>query len=157
MIEIERKFLVVSDNFVEEATSIERIVQGFLNTDEERTVRVRKVGDMGYLTIKGKSNKAGTTRYEWEKEISVEEANELLEICLKPLIDKTRHKIPSGDYLFEVDVFHGENKGLIVAEVELNSENDAFEKPTWLGAEVTGDIKYYNSQLGKQPFKNWGL
>jgi len=155
MIEIERKFLVLSDEFKEKANSIERIVQGFLSTHEERTVRVRASGDMGYLTIKGKSNEAGTMRYEWEKEIPLEEANELLTLCEKPVIDKTRYKIRLDRHLFEVDVFHGENEGLTIAEIELEDENTPFEKPNWLGTEVTGDIKYYNSQLTKQPFKNW--
>lgn len=155
MIEIERKFLVLSDEFKEEANSTERIVQGFLSTHEERTVRVRAAGDMGYLTIKGKSNEAGTIRYEWEKEIPIEEANELLMLCEKPVIDKTRYKISLGQHLYEVDVFHGENEGLIVSEIELADENETFEKPTWLGTEVTGDIRYYNSHLIKEPFINW--
>lgn len=155
MIEIERKFLVVSEDFKQEATSTERIVQGFLSTHEERTVRVRTAGEMGYLTIKGKSNEAGTMRYEWEKEIPIEEANELLTLCEKPVIDKTRYKVHLDQHMFEVDVFHGENEGLIIVEVELEDENDVFERPAWLGMEVTGEIKYYNSQLIKQPFKNW--
>ncbi|MGB6153945.1 MAG: CYTH domain-containing protein [Pricia sp.] len=156
MIEIERKFLVISERFKSAATSEESIVQGFLNTHPERTVRIRLKGNYGFLTVKGKSNEAGTSRFEWEKEITVADARAMLELCEEGILDKTRYEIPVGEHIFEVDEFHGENQGLIVAEVELASENEAFEKPDWLGEEVTGDIKYYNSQLSKDPFKYWG-
>ncbi|MFT5103971.1 MAG: adenylate cyclase, partial [Candidatus Latescibacterota bacterium] len=147
MQEIERKFLVKSDRFKTEAQTKYRIVQGFLNTHAERTVRVRIKGDEAFLTIKGKSNDAGTIRMEWEKKIAVKDAEALLAICEEGQIDKIRYEIGLGNHTFEVDEFFGNNKGLIVAEVELAAENEAFEKPNWLGEEVTGDVKYYNSQL----------
>ncbi|WP_273568443.1 CYTH domain-containing protein [Maribacter halichondriae] len=155
MVEIERKFLVTSHGYRKEAISKERIVQGFLNTHKERTVRVRISGDFGYLTIKGKSNVSGTSRFEWETEISVEDAENLLDLCEEGIIEKTRFKIPVGKHIFEVDEFYGENQGLIIAEVELNDENETIEKPEWLGEEVTGNVNYYNSQLSKQPYKTW--
>ncbi|MBL4662473.1 MAG: CYTH domain-containing protein [Flavobacteriaceae bacterium] len=155
MIEIERKFLVTSEIFKAEAHSSTKIIQGFLSVDPERTVRVRVKGIQGFLTIKGKSNEAGTTRFEWEKKISVAEAEALLKICKKGVIEKIRYEIPVGNHLFEVDVFHGDNEGLIVAEIELSSENEAFTKPSWLGEEVTGEIQYYNSLLSKKPFVTW--
>lgn len=155
MIEIERKFLVRSKAYQGQATSKERIVQGFLNTHPERTVRVRIKGDSGFLTVKGKSNDTGTMRFEWEKKIPVSEAEQLLLICEPGVIDKVRYMVPVGQHVFEVDEFSGDNKGLIVAEIELASENEPFENPEWLGQEVTGEVKYYNSQLGKKPFKTW--
>ena len=155
MIEIERKFLVTSDVFKQEAISEERIVQGFLNTHPNRTVRIRISGNFGFLTVKGKSNEAGTSRFEWEKEISVEEAYELMKLCEKGIIEKIRFKIPLGDHVFEVDEFFGANLGLTIAEVELDSEMETFQKPFWLGQEVTGDIRYYNSQLSKTPYLQW--
>lgn len=155
MIEIERKFLVNSDAFKKHASSEARIVQGFLNTQPERTVRVRIKGESAFLTVKGRSNSSGTSRFEWEKEIEVADAELLLELCEKGSIAKTRYEIPSGKHTYEVDEFHKENKGLIVAEIELSNENETFEKPDWLGKEVTGDIKYYNSQLSKKPYKTW--
>ena len=155
MIEIERKFLVTSNAYKEESFKSTRIIQGFLNTDEERTVRVRLKGEKGFLTVKGKSTNDGLSRFEWEKEISKSEAESLLLLCEKGIIDKIRYEVKVGNHIFEVDEFSGDNDGLIVAEVELNSENEAFEKPDWLGKEVTGQIKYYNSQLSKQPYKSW--
>ncbi|PCJ95331.1 MAG: adenylate cyclase [Flavobacteriaceae bacterium] len=155
MQEIERKFLVKTDAFKAEATSSNLIVQGFLNTNPERTVRVRIYGKQGYLTVKGKSNKAGTTRFEWEKEIDEIEAKALLNLCEEGILEKKRYVTPFGAHIYEVDEFFGDNEGLIVAEVELNAENEFFEKPEWLGEEVTGDVKYYNSQLSKQPYKDW--
>ncbi|MEX0997038.1 MAG: CYTH domain-containing protein [Flavobacteriaceae bacterium] len=155
MLEIERKFLVTSETFKQEAFNQTRIVQGFLNTHPERTVRVRIKGSQGILTVKGISNKAGTIRTEWETEISVQDAEELMKLCEPGIIDKTRYEVKAGKHIFEVDVFSGENEGLIVAEVELKSENEVFEKPLWLGKEVTGDLKYYNSQLSLNPFKSW--
>ncbi len=155
MLEIERKYLVNSFDFVPQAKSIKRITQGFLNTHPERTVRVRISGDNGYLTVKGISNQSGMSRMEWEKEIALQDAEILLKICEPGIIDKTRYEVIFKNYLFEVDVFHGSNEGLIIAEVELSNENEFFEKPEWLGNEVTGDKKYYNSQLGKHPFILW--
>jgi len=155
MVEIERKFLVLSNEFKNEASSKTRIVQGFLNTDPERSVRVRIKGQSGYLTIKGKSNKTGTSRFEWEEKIDLEDAEALLNLCERGVLEKTRFEINTGKHIYEVDEFHADNKGLIVAEVELNSENELFEKPDWLGKEVTGEVKYYNSQLSKNPYKNW--
>ncbi len=155
MQEIERKFLVNSEEFKNKAHKRTRIVQGFLNTNAERTVRVRIQGNDGFLTIKGKSNKSGLSRFEWEKQISLAEADDLIKLCEPGIIEKTRFEISKGNHIFEVDEFLGENEGLIVAEVELKSEYEEFEKPDWLAAEVTGDVKYYNSQLSKNPFKNW--
>lgn len=155
MQEIERKFLVKDDSYKTAAISEKRIVQGFLNTHKERTVRVRIKGDQGFLTVKGKSNKAGTTRFEWEKEISFDEAESLLLLCEAGVIEKTRYEILVDKHVYEVDDFCGNNKGLTIAEIELTEENEPFKKPGWLGEEVTGAIKYYNSQLSKTPFKEW--
>ena len=155
MIEIERKFLVNSDAFKSEAFRSYTIKQGFLNSNKERTVRVRLIKDKGYITVKGKSSLNGLSRFEWEKEITTSEANSLLNLCEDGIIDKIRFEIKSGIHIFEVDEFFGSNQGLIVAEVELKSENEDFDKPSWLGKEVTGKIKYYNSQLSKNPFGTW--
>lgn len=155
MLEIERKFLVSATDFKNLATKQTRIVQGYLNSNPNRTVRVRIKGNQGYLTIKGKSNKTGTTRFEWEKEISITEAEQLLKLCEEGVIEKIRHELPYGDHLYEVDEFFGENLGLIVAEIELKSEEEQFEKPSWLGKEVTGDTLYYNSSLSTFPFSKW--
>lgn len=155
MQEIERKFLINNLQFKEEATNSFEIAQGYLNTHAERSVRVRIKGNQGFLTIKGKSNESGTSRFEWEKEISVAEAKQLLALCEKGIIQKIRYNIPIENHTFEVDEFFGENEGLIVAEVELQDENEAFSKPNWLGEEVTGQLKYYNSQLSKNPYKTW--
>lgn len=155
MQEIERKYLVVSEDFKKEAFKNINIKQGFLNTDPQRTVRLRITGDYAFLTIKGKSSKNGLSRFEWEKEIDIKEAEALFTLCEPGIIEKTRYLIKAGDFVFEVDEFYGENEGLIVAEIELNKETDTFKKPHWLGQEVTGEIKYYNSQLSKKPFKNW--
>ena len=155
MIEIERKFLVISNAYVFEAQNKKRIIQGFLNTDPDRTVRVRLKDSEGFLTVKGKSSEDGLSRFEWEKEISKEDALNLLKLCESGVIDKMRYEIPYGNHIFEVDEFFGDNKGLILAEVELNETNESFKKPHWLGEEVTGQIKYYNAQLSKQPFNTW--
>ena len=155
MIEIERKFLVKSESYKSFASSRTRIVQGFLNTDADRTVRIRIKGETGYITVKGRSNTSGTSRFEWEKEISVKDADALLLLCEKGILEKYRYEIPTGNHVFEVDEFYGDNEGLTVAEVELNSEDETFEKPDWLGKEVTGEVKYYNSQLSKNPFTCW--
>ena len=152
--EIERKFLVKGDfkPFVSKQT---RIVQGYLSSVPERTVRVRIKGDKGYITIKGIGNASGASRFEWEKEVPVNEIEDLLKICEPGVIDKTRYLVKAGSHTFEVDEFHAENNGLVVAEIELGSETDAFQKPEWLGEEVTGDTRYYNSMLMKNPFTHW--
>ena len=155
MIEIERKFLVKDDSFKVAAFAKYHIAQGYLSSVPERTVRVRIKGDKGFLTIKGASNDTGLSRFEWEKEIPVAEAKALLLLCEKGVIDKTRYEIKQGNHIFEVDEFYGENEGLIVAEIELNSETETFEKPNWLGDEVTGNNRYYNAYLSNNPFKNW--
>jgi adenylate cyclase len=155
MIEIERKFLVISDEFKSLAHKQNRIIQGYLSAIPERTVRVRVKGEKGYLTIKGASNQSGMSRFEWEKEIPVEEAKELLKLCEKGTIDKSRYEVKIGNHIFEIDEFYGKNKGLLLAEIELNSEAEYFEKPSWLGEEVTKDNRYYNSYLSKNPFVNW--
>jgi adenylate cyclase len=155
MIEIERKFLVTSDAFKRDFVRKNYIAQGYLNSTPERTVRVRIKGDTGYLTIKGKSNETGLSRFEWEKEIALAEAKALLLLCEKGIIEKNRYEVKVGEHLFEVDEFFGENEGLLIAEVELQSESENFEKPNWLGKEVTQDQRYYNSNLSKNPFLNW--
>ena len=155
MEEIERKFLVTSIDFIAQSNNQNRIVQGYLNSNPSRTVRVRIKGAKGFLTIKGKGNASGTTRFEWETEIAVAEAELLLQLCEKGIIDKIRYEILVGKHTFEVDVFSGENQGLIMAEVELSEENEFFEKPNWLGIEVTGDKRYFNSYLSENPFTTW--
>ena len=155
MIEIERKFLVTSDLFKEEAFSRNRIKQGYLSSIPERTVRVRIKGDRAYITIKGASNETGMSRFEWEKEIPVTEAEKLLLLCEKGVIDKTRFEVKVGSHTYEIDEFYDENKGLVIAEIELQSESENFEKPNWLGKEVTNDNRYYNSNLSNNPFVNW--
>ena len=155
MIEIERKFLVTSEDFKKEAFAQNRIAQGYLSSVPERTVRVRIKGHKGFLTIKGVSNQSGMSRFEWEKEIPIDEAQKLLSICEKGVIDKTRFEVKIDNHVFEVDEFYGDNQGLIVAEIELSSENEKFEKPHWLGKEVTNDSRYYNSTLSKNPFITW--
>lgn len=155
MTEIERKFLVKDDSFKTEAFTKNHIVQGYLNSNPERTVRIRIKGNKGFLTIKGASNDTGLSRFEWEKEIPVAEAKALLLLCEKGVIDKTRFEIKQGNHTFEVDEFYGDNEGLIVAEIELSTETETFEKPNWLGIEVTGDIRYYNAYLSNNPFKKW--
>jgi CYTH domain-containing protein len=155
MNEIERKFLVTSTEFLSESVTSNRIVQGYLNSNPERTVRIRIKGTQGFITIKGKGNESGTTRFEWEKEIEVTEAEQLLLLCEDGVIDKIRYEIPFGKHLYEVDVFEGDNTGLIIAEIELEDENESFEKPNWLGEEVTGDDRYYNASLSISSYKNW--
>ena len=154
-IEIEKKFLVKGD-FKKDALKATRITQGYLSSVPERTVRVRVKGDKGYITIKGIGNASGAARFEWEKEIPVEDVKALLDICEPGVIDKTRYLIKNTDgvHTWEVDEFYGENEGLTLAEIELAGEEDKFDKPSWLGKEVTGDAKYYNSMLMKNPYKN---
>lgn len=153
--EIERKFSVTSDAYKSFASKTTTIKQGYLSSVHERTVRVRIKGHKAFITIKGISNESGTSRYEWEKEIATEDAKELLKLCEPGVIDKVRYEVKNGSFTFEVDEFFGENEGLVVAEIELNDENDQFEKPEWLGKELTGDARYYNSMLSKNPFKFW--
>lgn len=153
-IEIERKFLVVGD-FSSATVSATRIVQGYLNSAPERSVRVRIKGAQGFLTVKGIGDDTGISRYEWEKEISLSEAEELLALCEPGVIDKTRHVVPFGQHAFEVDVFAGDNLGLIIAELELTSEDESFERPDWLGPEVTGQVRYFNASLARHPFVEW--
>ena len=152
--EIEKKFLVAVE-FKESAKKATRITQGYLSSVPERTVRVRVKGDKGYITVKGIGNDSGASRFEWEKEIPVEDVRDLLKICEPGVIDKTRYLVDCDGHTFEVDEFYGDNEGLVVAEVELSDENEAFTRPSWLGEEVTGDKKYYNSMLMKNPYKNW--
>ena len=154
--EIERKFLINGD-FKKEAYSSVRITQGYLNSNPQRVVRVRVKGGKGFITIKGAADDTGVSRFEWEKEISLQDAQSLLQLAEPGIIDKTRYLIKNtdGKHIWEVDEFHGNNEGLVMAEIELESENDAFDKPDWLGNEVTGDKRYYNSYLSKQPYKSW--
>lgn len=155
MIEIERKFLVLNNDFKSEAFAKNEIAQGYLSTVPERTVRVRIKGNDGFLTIKGAGNNSGMSRFEWEKKILVNEARELLKLCEKGVISKTRFEVKVGFHTFEVDEFYGENEGLIIAEIELESETENFQKPTWLGKEVTNDERFYNAFLSQNPFKSW--
>ncbi|MHB1312632.1 MAG: CYTH domain-containing protein [Gemmatimonadaceae bacterium] len=152
--EIERKFLVTGP-FAPEAHRRTRVVQGYLSSVPERTVRVRITGEQAFLTIKGIGNASGTTRFEWERELPVAEAEQLLQLCEPGLIDKTRHLVRVGEHIFEVDEFHGANEGLVVAEVELGGEDESFMRPDWLGREVTGEARYYNAALAKLPFTRW--
>lgn len=153
--EIERKFLVIGD-FKQEAFAHSHIVQGYICAARGRTVRVRIRGDKGYLTIKGAADAQGISRYEWEKEIPLDEARELMKLCVDGVIDKTRYLVRSGKHIFEVDEFHGDNTGLLMAEVELSAIDESFIKPSFIGKEVTGDVRYYNSQLMMHPYKEWG-
>lgn len=155
MIEIERKFLVKNDTFIDQASTKKYISQGYLNSDPLRTVRVRTKGDQAFLTIKGQSSASGMSRFEWEKEIAVDEAKALLSLCESGIIEKTRYEIYFEKHTFEVDVFHGLNDGLIIAEIELETEMETFTIPDWLGIEVTGDKRYYNSYLSQLPFSTW--
>lgn len=154
MIEIERKFLLKDRAFLQSYHG-KRITQGYLSTDPNRTVRARVQGDVGTITIKGKSNESGLSRYEWEKEIPVAEAESLLKLALPGAIDKTRYIINVEGLDYEVDIFHGANEGLLLAELELEHESQIFSKPDWLGEEVTGDKRYYNSYLSEKPFSEW--
>ena len=155
MVEIERKYLVLSEAYKAEAFKTTRIVQGFLNSHPERTVRVRLKENQGYLTVKGLTSSDGVTRFEWEKEIPKTDAEALLTLCEKGIIDKIRYEVKVANHIYEVDEFFGENEGLVIAEIELQHINEPFEKPSWLGMEVTNQIKYYNSQLAKHPYKIW--
>lgn len=154
-LEIERKFLVNDTTFKEEAYAQHEIAQGYICSGVRNTVRVRLRDDKAFLTIKGKSTHDGLSRPEWEKEITVKEAKELMHLCEPSIIQKTRYLIKAGKHIIEVDEFGGDNKGLIVAEIELMHIDEDFDKPEWLGKEVTGDSKYYNALLSKKPFKAW--
>lgn len=154
-IEIERKFLVKNKDFKKLSYKEEVFKQGYLNSDKTRNVRIRVTNDKAFLTIKGASNASGTTRFEWEKEINRQEAEQLLLLCEPSIIEKKRYYIKNDDLIFEVDEFYADNQGLILAEIELNNEHQKFKKPEWLGKEVTGNKEYYNSYLSKNPFKNW--
>ena len=155
-LEIERKFLV-NGEFKTEAFMVTRIMQGYLSSVPERNVRIRLKGDKGFITIKGIGNASGATRFEWEKEIPIDEAQQLLEMCEPGAINKTRYLVKNtdGKHIWEVDEFHDDNEGLIMAEIELEDENESFDLPAWIGEEVTGNPKYYNSMLMKNPYKNW--
>src|SRR5690554_5836247 len=155
MVEIERKFLVKSDAYKELASKKYRIVQGFLNSDPERVVRVRIKEDKGFLTVKGKSDVSGLTRFEWETEIALADAENLLKICEDGIIDKIRYEVIVEGKTFEVDEFFGANKGLTVAEIELKNQLETFKRPSWLGEEVTGQTQYYNSNLIINPYSKW--
>ena len=154
-LEIERKFLVRNSDYKRQAFSSSRIQQGYICSGHGRTVRVRVRDDRGYLTIKGPSDKEGVVRYEFEKEITLEEARELMKLCEPGRVDKTRYLVKSGSHTFEVDEFYGENEGLVMAEVELQRADEPFEKPDFIGEEVTGDHRYTNAHLSKHPFQSW--
>lgn len=154
MIEIERKYLVTNTDFLKDLTG-KRITQGYLCTDPERTVRVRLKGAEGFITIKGISSHDGLSRYEWEKEIPLIQAKELLQLALPGVIDKTRYEVVVDLHTWEIDIFHGANKGLVLAEIELQSQTERFSIPKWIGKEVTGDHRYYNAYLSGQPFCEW--
>lgn len=154
-LEIERKFLVVGDSYKQEAYDSSRIRQGYICSSRGRTVRVRIRDSRGYLTIKGPSANGGLARYEFEKEITLSEAENLMKLCEPGMIDKTRYLVKSGKHIFEVDEFYGENEGLVMAEVELAYEDEPYEKPSFIGKEVTGDRRYYNSQLKEHPYTTW--
>ena len=153
-IEIERKFLVAGD-FMPETVGSTRIVQGYICSQPGRTVRVRVRGEKGFLTIKGASDEKGLSRQEFEWQIPLADAERLMTLCELGVIEKERYLVPHGGHTWEVDVFHGANEGLMLAEIELSSEDEPFERPSWLGKEVTGDRRYYNSTLTKQPFNKW--
>ncbi|MBR2225174.1 MAG: CYTH domain-containing protein [Bacteroidales bacterium] len=153
-IETERKFLVKDDGYKGQAVESHRIRQGYIAHDMGRSVRVRILDDKGILTVKGPFVGLGS-RPEWEKEISLQEAEDLFRLCKPGSIDKTRWIVPAGERKFEVDEFHGDNEGLVMAEIELKSQDEAFGRPSWLGDEVTGDPRFYNGYLARNPFKNW--
>jgi adenylate cyclase len=156
-IETERKFLVKDMSFKALSTQSHRMTQGYIAHGGGRTVRVRISDDKGYLTIKGPGDPSGMSRQEWEKEIPLHDAEDLMKLCVDGIIDKTRYIVPTNNSrIFEVDEFYGDNDGLVMAEIELGSEDEAFYRPSWLGKEVTGDHRFYNAQLAVNPFKNWG-
>ncbi|MEL7002297.1 MAG: CYTH domain-containing protein [Bacteroidota bacterium] len=152
-VEIERKFLLAGDGWREKAGKGNMIRQGYLNSNIERTVRVRVTNCKGTVNIKSKNK--GTTRLEYEYDIPMNEAIELLSLCEQPIIEKTRYEIEDNGKTWEVDEFAGHNKGLVVAEIELNQEDESISLPEWVGPEVSHDSKYYNSSLLKHPFREW--
>ncbi|ARN78262.1 adenylate cyclase [Nonlabens spongiae] len=152
--EIERKFRIQDPSFLNGMVGT-KIAQGYLSADPERAVRIRIKGDQGFITIKGKSNASGTTRFEWEKDIDSNEAQALLDLCNPAIISKTRYEVKHDGNTWEIDVFHGANEGLLIAEIELRDENQTFSKPDWLGEEITGDPRYYNSYISQNPFSTW--
>lgn len=152
--EIERKFLVKSD-FKADVFAQSEIKQGYLSSEPMRVVRIRTADDKAYLTIKSAVSENKVTRYEWEKAIDFDDALDMLAFCEPSIIEKTRYLVKVGKHVFEIDEFHGENEGLIIAEVELSSEDEHFEKPYWLGEEVTDDVRYYNFYISKHPYKSW--
>lgn len=154
-LEIERKFLVCGEDYKQQAFHHSRIKQGYISSRRGATVRVRLRDGQGFLTIKGPSDAKGMSRYEFEKEISADEAAHLFELCEPGIIDKTRYLVRAGNHTFEVDEFYGDNQGLVMAEVELQSETETFEKPSFIGQEVTGDRRYYNSHLREYPYSQW--
>jgi CYTH domain-containing protein len=153
--ETERKFLVTDMSFVDEAYRSHRIVQGYICVDAERSVRVRICGDMGFLTVKSASDERGWSRYEFERMLTLKDAEDLMQLCLPGLIEKERYYVLFDEEVWEVDVFHGENEGLVVAEIELESEDDVFEFPSWVGEEVSGREEYYNMMLSQHPYSEW--
>ena len=155
MIEIERKFLVKNETYKSESIKKQLITQGYLSSDPKRTVRIRICEQNAYITIKGQTSESGTSRYEWEKEINIEDAKQLMLLCREGVVTKIRHLIPFKNHTFEVDEFLKDNSGLVIAEIELSNENEDFECPRWLGKEVTGIKKYYNSQLSQNAYVNW--
>ena len=152
--EIERKFLVIGE-YKSKAFKKHRIVQGYLSSVAERVVRVRLKDEKAYLTVKSTVGGSEFTRYEWEQEIPLNDGEAMLKFCEPSIIEKIRYLIKNGNHIFEVDEFQGDNEGLVLAEIELNAENEAFEQPDWLGEEVTQDIRYYNSYLSKHPYIKW--
>ena len=154
-LEIERKFLVRGDDYKRQARSSSDIRQGYISSGRGRTVRVRQRDTQGFLTIKGPSIDGGLSRYEFEKEITIDEARHLFELCEPGVVEKTRYLVDYGGHTFEVDEFHGDNDGLVMAEIELQAPDEPFDRPPFLGMEVTGDRRYYNSHLRQNPYKFW--
>ena len=154
-VEIERKFLVTDSSYKDLSYAAHRIRQGYLCSDRGRTVRIRVRDEEAFITIKGPSADGGLSRYEFEQSIPMADALKLLTMCQPGLIDKTRWLVKSGRHTFEVDEFHGDNEGLVMAEVELNADDEEYVKPAFVGREVTGDRRYYNSHLSRFPFTSW--
>ena len=154
-VEIERKFLVKNDSFKKASFAKKKIKQGYLNSNKNRTVRIRVIDDKAFMTVKGTSNASGTSRFEWEKPISKDHGLALMELALPGRIQKSRFTVHHNGFCFEVDEFKGENQGLILAEIELTHAQQSFDRPQWLGQEVTQDPRYYNAQLSLQPFTQW--
>jgi len=154
-IEIERKFLLKNNDYKPFITKSVKIKQGYISVEKGNSVRVRSKGDKAFLTIKSATNCNGISRFEWEREIDVDDLQGLFSLCKGGIIEKTRHLVPSGKHIIEIDEFEGDNEGLVLAEIELETENEPYEKPSWLGDEVTGNRQYYNYFLSKFPYKTW--